>query len=299
MSNYILSCCSTADLTENQFKENDLHYVSFTFELDGKQYVDDLGHSIPFDEFYKKVGAGANVKTSQVNVEQFEKYFEEFLKDGKDILHLCLSSGISGVINSAYTAKENLSVKYPDRKILIVDSLAASTGYGLFMIELSKKKKEGMSIDELYNWAEENKLKVNHWFFSTDLSCYIRGGRISKTAGMVGSLLSICLLLNVNSEGKLIPREKIRGKKNAIEEILTKMKENAKDGLDYTGKCMISYSACLEDAEELANKIEATFKKLDGKVIINSIGTVIGCHTGPGTVALFFLGKERELSINV
>ena len=294
MSDYILSCCSTADLTEEQFKEKNLNYICFTFQLDGKQYVDDLGKSFPFDEFYKKVGDGADVKTSQVNAQQFEEYFEKFLKDGKDILHLCLSSGISGVLNSAYTAAETLKEKYPDRKIYVIDSLAASSGYGLLMDILSDMKKNGMSIDELYEWAEKNKLKINHWFFTSDLTCFIRGGRVSKTAGFVGKLLNICPLLNVNYEGKLIPREKIRGKKAVIEAMLSKMIENADESLNYSGKCYLSCSACFEDARELADKIEEKFTKLDGKVIINSIGTVIGCHTGPGTVALFFVGKERK-----
>ena len=293
MGDYILSCCSTADLTEEQFKNLDINYTCFTFSLDGKQYVDDLGKSFPFDEFYKKVGAGAEVKTSQINAQQFEEYFEKFLKEGKDILHLCLSSGISGVINSAHSAMAILKDKYPDRKIYIVDSLAASTGYGLLMDILSNMKKEGKTIDELYEWAEKNKLRIHHWFFTSDLTCLIRGGRVSKTAGFVGKLLNICPLLNVSNEGKLVGREKVRGKKAVIDVTLNKMIENADDGLDYSNKCYISCSACFEDAKELANKIEEKFPNLKNKVVINSIGTVIGCHTGPGTVALFFVGKER------
>lgn len=293
MSKYILSCCSTADLSEEHFKRIDVPFTSFTFEMDGKQYVDDLGKSIPFDEFYKKVGAGANVKTSQVNAKQFEEFFEKYLKDGFDILHVCLSSGISGVNNSANMAKEMLSSKYPDRKILILDSLAASSGYGLLIDLMAEKKKEGMSIDELYDWGEKNKLKIHHWFFTTDLTCFIRGGRVSKTAGFVGKMLSICPLLNVDNKGTLQAREKIRGKKNVIDRMVEKMIEHAEGGLDYSGKCFISCSACFDDAKEVAEKIETTFNKLNGKVQINNIGTVIGCHTGPGTVALFFVGDER------
>ena len=293
MSDYILSCCSTADLTEEQFKKFDINYTCFTFSLDGKQYVDDLGKSFPFDEFYKKVGAGAEVKTSQVNAQQFEEYFEKFLKEGKDILHLCLSSGISGVINSAHSAMDILKDKYPDRKIYIVDSLAASTGYGLLMNILSDMKKEGKTIDELYEWGENNKLKIHHWFFTSDLTCLIRGGRVSKAAGAVGKLLNICPLLNVSNVGTLETREKIRGKKAAIEQTLKMMIEHADNGIDYNGKCYISNAACIEDAKLLANRVEETFPNLKGKVVINSIGTVIGCHTGPGLVALFFVGDER------
>ena len=294
MSKYILSCCSTADLSERHFREIEVPYVSFTFEMDGKQYVDDLGKSIPFDEFYKKVGAGAEVKTSQVNQGQFENFFEKYLKEGYDILHVCLSSGISGVMNSANMAKDVMSAKYPDRKILLVDSIAASSGYGLLIDVMAEKKKEGMSIDELYDWVEKNKLRLHHWFFTTDLTCFIRGGRVTKTAGFFGKMLSICPLLNVDAKGTLQPREKIRGKKNVIDRTYEKMIEHAKDGINYSGKCYISHSACYDDAKELAEKIDNTFKNLKEKVLINDIGTVIGCHTGPGTVALFFFGDERE-----
>ena len=293
MSKYILSCCSTADLSEEHFKSIDVPFVSFTFEMDGKQYVDDLGKSIPFDLFYKKVGDGAEVKTSQVNEKQFEEFFENYLKDGYDILHVCLSSGISGVMNSANMAKEMLSSRYPDRKILILDSLAASSGYGLLMDVMAEKKKEGMTIDELYNWGMENRLNVHHWFFTSDLTCFIRGGRVSKTAGFVGKMLSICPLLNVDFEGKLQPREKIRGKKNVMDRTLEKMIEHATDGINYSGKCYISNSNCYEDAKMLADMIEDKFKNLNDNVLINNIGTVIGCHTGPGTVALFFFGDKR------
>lgn len=293
MSKYILTCCSTADLSEEHFKSIEVPFASFTFEMDGKQYVDDLGKSIPFDVFYKKVGEGANVKTSQVNAKQFEEFFEKYLKDGYDILHVCLSSGISGVINSANMAKETLKSKFPDRKILILDSLAASSGYGLLIDVMAEKRKGGMSIDELYDWGMENRLNVHHWFFTSDLTCFIRGGRVSKTAGFVGQMLSICPLLNVDFEGKLQAREKVRGKKHVMEKTLEKMIEHASGGTNYGGKCYISNSSCYADAKELADMIEDKFKNLNGRVLLNDIGTVIGCHTGPGTVALFFFGDKR------
>ncbi len=293
MSEYILSCCSTADLTEQHFKERDIHYICFHYELDGKEYPDDLGKSISFEDFYKAMQNGAETKTSQINAEEFEEYFEPFLQDGKDILHACLSSGISGVVNSAMLAKSNLEEKYPDRKIYIVDSLAASSGYGLLMDRIADMRDDGMELDELYTWINENKLKLHHWFFSTDLTFYIKGGRISKTAGTVGTILNICPLLNVNHLGQLIPRSKIRTKRKVIQAIVDRMEENAQDGLEYSGKCYISQSACEEDAKEVARLVEEKFPKLNGKVEINSIGTTIGSHTGPGTVALFFWGSER------
>ena len=294
MNPYVISCCSTADLSEEHFRSRNISYICFHFELDGVEYPDDLGKSIPFDEFYRRMANGASTKTSQINVEEFTEYFEPFLKEGKDILHVSLSSGISGVFNSASLARNLLMQKYPERTILIVDSLGASSGYGLFMDRLADLRDEGYSIEELYEWAMKNRLRLNHWFFSTDLTFYIRGGRVSKTSGFIGTILNICPLLNMNRLGQLIPREKIRTKKKVIQAIVTRMKECADNGTDYSGKCYISHSACYEDARAVADLVEAAFPKLNGKVEIYSVGTTIGSHTGPGTVALFFWGKERN-----
>ncbi len=293
MADFILSCCSTADLTEEHFKARDIHYICFHFSLDGKQYPDDLGKTIPFDKFYKAMTDGADTATSQVNVDEYIEYFTPFLEEGKDILHVTLSSGLSGTINSARIAKEELAEKYPDRKIYIVDSLGASSGYGLIMDKLADLRDSGMSIDEVKDWAEENRLKLHHWFFSTDLTFFIKGGRVSKVSGWFGTVLKICPLLDMDNLGHLVPRFKVREKKRVIVEIVNKMEQFAEGGLDYNGKCYISNSACYEDARAVADLIEARFSKLNGKVEITDIGTTIGSHTGPGTVALFFWGSER------
>ncbi len=292
-NNYVLSCCSTADLTEEQLKAMDVAYICFHYELDGKTYLDDLGKSMSADAFYQAMADGAQTKTSQINPEEFKTYFRQFLEDGKDILHLTLSSGISGVYNSARIAAMELAEEYPERKIYIVDSLAASSGYGLLMDKLSELRASGMSIDDLRDWAENNKKRVRHWFFSTDLTFYIRGGRISKTAGFVGQVLSICPLLDVDYEGRLIPRYKIRTKKKVIQAIVKKMEEQAADREGYSDKVFISQSACMKDAQAVADLVETKFHKMNDKVLINNIGTTIGSHTGPGTVALFFWGDER------
>lgn len=294
MVDYIISCCSTADLTEKHFNDRDIHFICFHFELDGKQYNDDLGKSISLPDFYKAMANGAETKTSQVNAEEFVEYFTPFLEAGKDILHVCLSSGISGVINSAQIARTELLEKYPDRKIYIVDSLGASSGYGLLMDKLADLRDEGMNIEELNEWVNSHRLNLHHWFFSTDLTFYVKGGRISKAAGMVGTVLNICPLLNMDDQGRLIPRFKIRTKKKVIRAIVDKMEEHVQDGLNYSGKCYISQSECYEDAKAVAQLVEERFKKLDGKVEINYVGTTIGSHTGPGTVALFFWGDRRE-----
>ena len=293
MQKYILSCCSTADLSAEHFQSRDISYICFHYELDGKQYPDDLGQSIPFDEFYKAMANGADTKTSQVNAEEYEEYFENFLKQGLDILHVTLSSGISGSINSANIARSNLQERYPDRKIYIVDSLGASSGYGLIMDKLADLRDEGKSIDEVHDWVEANKLRLHHWFFSTDLTFYIKGGRVTKTEGMIGNMLNICPLLNMDNLGRLIPRSKVRTKKKVIKTIVERMQEHAQDGVNYSGKCYISQSAFYEDAGKVADLVEETFPNLNGKVVINNIGTTIGSHTGPGTIALFFWGDER------
>lgn len=293
LNDYILSCCSTADLSKEHFEKRDVHYICFHFLLDGKTYPDDLGQSIPFDAFYKAMENGADTKTSQVNDDEYEAYFTPFLEEGKDILHLTLSSGISGAYNSALIAQKRLEKKYPDRKIYIVDSLAASSGYGLLMETLADLRDGGMDIDNLHTWAETHKLELHHWFFSSDLTFFIKGGRVSKTAGFVGTALKICPLLNMDNLGRLIPREKVRTKKKVIARIVEQMQAHAKNGADYNGKCYISNSACEGDARAVAELVEEAFPKLNGRVDINSIGTVIGSHTGPGTVALFFWGDPR------
>lgn len=293
MSDYIISCCSTADISEEHFHSRDIHYICFHYELDGVQYADDLGKTMSFDQFYSAMANGADTKTSQINVEEYSAYFEPFLQEGKDIIHLTLSSGITSTINSANIAADMLADKYPDRKIYIVDSLAASSGYGLLMDRMADLRDDGMDIDALREWALANRLKLNHWFFSTDLTFFIKGGRISKTSGYIGGMLNICPLMNVDYEGRLIPRYKIRTKRKVIQTIVDKMEECIEEGCDYNGKCYISHSACYEDARAVADLVESRFPHLNGRVLINSIGTTIGAHTGPGTVALFFWGKER------
>lgn len=294
MSDYVISCCSTADLSKEHFEKIDVHYCCFHYEMDGVQYSDDLGQSMDFDVFYQRMTDGAMTKTSQINADEYEEYFAQFLSQGRDILHLTLSSGISGTFNSANLAKALLEDKYPDRKIYVIDSLAASSGYGLLVDHLATMRDSGATIDELAAWVEEHKLNLNHWFFSSDLTFFIRGGRISKAAGAVGTVLNICPLMNVDFEGRLIPRYKIRTKKKVIQAIVDKMAEQAEGGTDYSGKCFISHSACEEDAKAVAALVEERFPNLNGRVLINSIGTTIGSHTGPGTVALFFWGQKRE-----
>lgn len=293
MSDYILSCCSTADLTKEHFEARDIKYICFHYLLDGKEMPDDLGQTLPFHDFYTAMVNGAETKTSQISIGEYYDYFKGLVQTGQDVLHVTLSTGITGSFTSARTAAGMLATEYPERKIIVIDSLGASSGYGLIMDKLADLRDGGMGIEELADWCDTHKLQMHHWFFSTDLTFYIKGGRVSKTAGAIGGLLGICPLLNMDNTGHLIPREKIRPKKRVIARIVDKMKENAIDGLDYSDKCYMCHSDCYDDARAVADLVEATFPKLNGKVVINDIGTTIGSHTGPGTVALFFWGKER------
>jgi len=291
---FILSCCTSADLSAEKLAALKVSYACFHYFLDGKEYSDDLGKSLSIKDFYKAMTDGADTKTSQINTAEFEEYFEALLKNGKDILHITLSSGLSGTHRSACIAADELRERYPDRKIVVVDSLGASAGLGLLVALAADMRDEGMSIDETAEWLLNNRLNLHHWFFSTDLTFYVKGGRISKAAGWFGTALRICPLLNMNFEGKLVPREKIRTKQRVIKAIADKMVLCAQNGSEYDGKCFISNSDCQEDALAVKALVEESIPALKGKVEIFDIGTIIGSHAGPGTVALFFLGSKRE-----
>lgn len=293
MPSYVLSCCSTADVTREWLEEHDIAYLYFNYYLNGEMCKDDFGATNSLAQLYAKMLAGAEAKTSQISAGDYMAHFEKYLAAGTDVLHVTLSSGISGTYNSACAARDQLAEKYPDRKVYVIDSLAASAGYGLLMERLAGLRDTGMGIDELAAWAEEHKHEVQHWFFSSDLTFFVRGGRISKAAGLVGGMLKICPVMDVEPDGSLAVKEKIRTKAKAIGRVVEKMAELAEGGRDYSGKCFISQSECLDDAQEVARRIEETFPKLDGKVEIFPIGATIGVHTGPGTVATFFWGQRR------
>lgn len=290
---YILTCCSTVDLTVKRLSDRNIKWVPFHFQLDGRDYLDDYGHSMSLSDFYNAERAGATPTTSQVSVGEYVELWEPLLKDGYDIFHPALSSGISGTYNSANIAASELREAFPDRKIHVMDTLCASAGYGLFMEELADRRDEGMGFEDLVKYAEDLKLNVQHWFFTSDLSCLIRGGRVSPAAGTVANILNICPLFKVNSEGKLVSVSKVRTKKKVYQEIVRVMGEHAESGDDYSGRCYISYSDCKEDAEAVKLKIESTFPNLKDKVELFRIGTTIGSHTGVATVALFYLGDKR------
>lgn len=293
MASFVLSSETTVDLPKEQLESRNIPYICYHFELDGRNYLDDLGISMPYPVFYQAVRDGADAKTSQINISEYIAFFEPFLQEGKDVLHIAFSSGLSGSANSAANAAMMLMEKYPERRVNVVDSLCASAGFGLFVDKAADLRDEGMGLEQLTQWLEDNKCHLNHWFFSTTLKYYIKGGRVSKPAGYIGEVLGICPLLHVDWAGKLIPMEKVRSKKKVKKRIIERMIENAFDGLEYSDKVFISHSDCYEDARDVADAVEALFPNIKGKVQISDIGTVIGAHSGPGTVALFFWGQDR------
>lgn len=293
MSDYKITCCSTCDLSHEHLKKLGVAYGLYHYIIDGTDYLDDLFQSKTPAEFYGDIDAGALPTTSQVTPEQLTELIDPILAAGYDVLHIEFSSGLSGGWEqSALVAQDSLQKKYPDRKILFVNSLAASSGYGLLVDKAAELKAAGMGIEELYGWLESHKLKVRHWFFTTNLTHLKRGGRVSGPAAAVGNMLKICPVMDVNSEGKLIVRKKVLGKKKAIAELFNQMRAQAEGGLNYSDKCFISHSLREEDARTLADLVEKNFKNLNGKVEIDNIGTVIGSHTGAGTVALFFFSSD-------
>ena len=293
MSDYMITCESTADMPLSFYRERNVGYVCFHYEMNGATYTDDIYQSTTPQEFFGTLKGGAQAKTSQVGTGEYVAFWEPYLKQGLDILHVSLSTGISGTYNSACLAAETLEPQYPERKIRVIDSLCASAGFGLLVEVMADKRDEGMGFDELAEWTEVHKMNVNQWFFVSDLDCLKRGGRVSATSALIATALKICPVMNVNFEGKLIPREKIRTKKKAIVRLVDDMMEHVENGAAYTGRCTISHSDCLEDAQEVARLVGEKIPALKGKVEISDIGTVIGAHTGPGTVALFFMGDTR------
>ncbi len=293
MADYILACESTADYPREFFEERSILWAPFHYNVDGGSYPDDLYTSVTPTAFFDMMRSGKQPTTSQVGVGDYVELWEPALKEGKDVLHLTLSSGISGTYNSACVAAEQLRASYPDRRITVIDSLNASAGFGLIMEYLADMRDEGKTYDELLAWLDENLLKVNAWFFVSDLEYLKRGGRVSATSALLANALKICPVLNVDFEGKLIPRQKIRTVKKAIAELVRMFEAHADGGRDYEGKIAISQSECMGEAEAVARGIEELCPRLKGKIRITNIGTVIGAHTGPGTVALFFVGDKR------
>ncbi len=287
MNNYIIFADSACDIKETILDKWGVKTASLTFRFNDseKEYEN---NEMLIKEFYDKMREGGVAKTAAVNSETFLNRFDEILKGGDDILYLGFSSGLSTTYNSARIAANELRGKYPDRRIIVVDTLCASAGFGLLLKMIVDKKADGAAIEEAAKYAEDMKLHICHWFTVDDLVYLKRGGRVSATTAFVGNLLGIKPVMHVDNEGHLVPVTKVRGRKTSVTALADKLGELVMDG-DY--EVFISHGDFMEDARFLADYIETKYGKKTS--IITDVGTVIGAHSGPGTLALFFVGKER------
>lgn len=290
MNDYVIVTDSCCDLTEALAKKAELTVIPMVLNISGTEYHNYLDErEIGSKDFYARLRAGENASTSAVNMDVFTSVFEEILNKGKDVLYLGFSSGLSSTYHVSTLVAEELSNKYPENKIYCVDTLAASMGEGLLVYLSAMQKQSGKTIDEVRDFAENNKLNLCHWFTVDDLNHLKRGGRVSATTAFVGSLLNIKPILHVDDEGHLINVGKVRGRKLSIETILENMKKSAVNPSEQI--IFISHGDCEEDALTLKKMVEKEFHPKE--IQINTIGPVIGAHSGPGTLALFFLGTNR------
>lgn len=290
MSQYIIMTDSSCDLPAGLAAELELEVLPLSVLIDGKSYVNYLDeHDITFADCYAALRAGKNATTSAVNVEAFVQAMEPHLQAGEDILYLGFSSALSGTYNAGAVAAQQLAEKYPERKLYAVDTLSASMGQGLLVYLTVQQKRAGATIEQARDYAEAQKLHLCHWFTVDDLNHLHRGGRVSATSAVLGTVLNIKPVLHMDNEGRLIFMEKVRGRRNSIKRMLEKMRETAIEPEKQI--VFMSHGDCLEDAEYLAGRIREEWGVKD--VVINYVGPVIGAHSGPGTLALFFLGTER------
>ena len=281
---------STGDLTPELIRDLQLTVIPMEFTIDGKSYRNyPDGHEMSAKAFYHLLRAGKTSTTAQINAHEFMDWADPILQAGEDILYLAFSSGLSGTCQSAYMAKEELSARYPDRKIYVVDSLAASMGEGLLAYYASKMQLEGKTIDEVYQWLQDNKLHLCHWFTVDDLNHLKRGGRVSSAAALFGTMLGIKPVLHVDDAGHLIPVAKIRGRRQSLDSLVAHMEQTVTNPEEQV--IFISHGDCEKDAQYVADQIRARWNVK--AIVLNEIGPVIGTHSGPGTVALFFLGSKR------
>lgn len=290
MRDYVLMTDSCCDLSAPLAQELGILVLPLSLELSGQTYHNYLdGREIGFSQFYDRIRAGETATTSAISVGAFEEAMRPVLESGKDILCLSFSSALSTTYQSAVIAAGEMAESFPEARIHVVDTLSASLGQGLLVYLCAKQKQAGLDIDALRDYAEQTKGRVCHWFTVDDLNHLKRGGRVSATAALFGTMLSIKPVLHVDDQGRLIPVSKARGRRAALTALVERMEQTAVD--PETQTVFISHGDCLEDAQFVADEIRRRFGTED--IRINFVGPVIGNHSGPGTMALFFLGTER------
>ncbi len=286
---FVLLTDSSVDMPADYFSKHDVPFESLEYTIDGASYEDDAGNSMAYGEFYNKIRQGIMSTTTMININKYLAFFETYLKQGKDILYLAFTSALSGSCACSIAAAKELREAFPDREIVVVDSLCASMGEGLLLHYAIKLRDEGKSLFETRDWLEENKQRINHLFTVDSLMHLYRGGRLSKASAIVGTLIGIKPVLNVSPEGTLVACGKVRGRTQALDRLVSWMDEC----IDHTefDMIMISHGDCLEEAQYVGDQIKKKYKVQE--LLINHVGPVIGSHSGPGTIALFFMGKPR------
>lgn len=287
MSDFVITTDNTADLPDSYISENGLDLLFLSYTIDGETYERDTQLSAA--EFYKRMRNGSMPTTAQINPNMAREIFTRYLVQGKDILHIAFSSGLSGSYNSCRIAAEELEEEYPDRKIVVVDSLCASLGEGLLVHKAVCQKKEGKSLEEIADWLENNKLHLCHNFTVDDLNHLYRGGRVSKAAAVFGTMVNIKPVLHVDNEGHLVPLSKVRGRKKSLTALVDNMEKQM--GKFENDVVFISHGDCLADAQFVSRLVKERFGIQS--FLLNTVGPTIGAHSGPGTVALFFMGDYR------
>ncbi len=288
MNKFVIATDSTTDLPKEYYVKNEIPVIALSYLMDGVTYEDGAGLSDK--EFFDKIREGSMPTTSQINPEQAKSALEPLLKDGNDVVYIAFTSGLSGSYNSVRIAAEELMEDYPERKIVVIDSLCASMGEGLLLYKVIELRDQGKSMEEIVEWVENNKLHICHDVTIDDLYHLHRGGRVSKTSAVIGSIIKIKPIIHVNEEGKLIVIGKERGRKRAMLSLIDRMDIKSM-GFD-NDTVMIVHGDAIEDAEFLKNEIENRFGIKN--IIINGIGSVIGSHTGPGVIAIFYMGDRSK-----
>ena len=288
-ANFVLTTDATCDLSKNYTDERNIMVMPMSYTIDKKTYKGTEDDSLSQKDFYSKLRDGCLSQTSQINPDAFVNFFEDLLKTGVNVLHIAFSSALSGTCNNAFIAAQEVNSKFSEVKVVVVDSLCASMGEGLLVYYAAKLRDDGKTVDEVKDWIEANKLKLCHYFTVDNLFHLHRGGRVSKTAAIVGSVLGVKPILHVDDEGRLTPVSKIRGRKQALCELVDRMQSVV--GHNKNEIIFISHGDCYEDAVFVADLIKERFGI--NNFMIDYIGPVIGTHSGPGTVALFFLGDKR------
>ena len=294
MNKFILSCESTADLPFSYLQEKNVPVIFYTYTINGVEYEDNAGRSDSAKaEFYRLIKEGGLPSTSQINEIRYEEFFDSLLQKG-DVLHVAFGTGMTPSYHRAVEAVEKLKSKYPNRKIIVVDSLCSSGGYGLLMDCAIELREQGKSMEQIYQWIIENRNKLHHQFFSTDLTLFKRSGRVSGLSAMLAGILDINPLMHLNSEGRIVAYGKVRGLKKTIKKTVDEVMLHIDHGDEYCDKLYVAHSECIDLAKEVISELESRLPKLVGKIKILQIGSIITSHCGKGPVAVFFWGDERK-----